>query len=82
MFFVTKGVSFKPCVSKSKSFSRHITPNLEVFQILWYYICPDFGPFNYIPPMFSMAPHRTRARPLIVAPIHLFGGESKSAKAP
>lgn len=59
-----------------------MTPNLEVFQVLWYHICPNFGPFEYIPPMFSMAAHRTRARPLIEAPIHLFGRESKTTKAP
>lgn len=82
MFFVTKGVSFKPLVSKTESYSRHVAPNLEVFQVIWYHVCPDLSPLDYVPSMLRMPTHRARARPLVVASVHLFGGESKSTKPP
>lgn len=81
MFFVTKGVSFNPCISKSDIYSRHATPNLEVFQILWHHVRPHFGPFDDVPSVLSMSTHGARTCSLVVASVHLFGGESKSAKA-
>lgn len=82
MFFVTKGVSFKPLISKSGLFCKRTTANLEVFQILWYHVRPDFGPFDGIASVLSMSTHGARTRSLVVASIHLFGGERKSAEGP
>ena len=94
---VTNGVSCGTLVSELRSLPllRHVlhalhgrpllqssvTAYVEILQVLWNNICPDFLPLNNISSVLGMATSRAGSRSLVETLVGLLGGESKLARS-
>lgn len=54
---------------------------VEILQVLWNNICPDFLPLNNISSVLGMATSRAGSRSLVKTLVGLLGGESKLARS-